>query len=55
MILPGSKIGDGCIIGANAVVSGFVEEKSVAVGAPARVVKKWSDEKNQWEDLDDET
>lgn len=54
VILPGSKIGDGCIIGANAVVSGFIEEKSIAVGTPARVVKKWSDEKNQWEGLEDE-
>lgn len=49
VILPGSRIGDGCIIGANAVVSGVIEEKSIAVGIPARVVKRWSDKTNRWE------
>ena len=54
VILAGTQIGDGCIIGANAVVSGFIEEKTIAVGIPARVVKKWSDKANRWEVVGDE-
>ena len=48
-ILPGAKIGDGCIIGAHAVVKGEIPAYSIAVGAPARVVKKYNFEKNAWE------
>jgi len=40
IILPGVSIGDGCIIGAGAVVSKSIESNSVAVGTPARIVKK---------------
>ena len=39
-ILPGASIGQGCTIGACAVVSGHIPEYSVAVGNPARVVKR---------------
>lgn len=39
IILPGVTIGDGCIIGAGAVVSKDIPPYSVAVGVPARVVK----------------
>lgn len=38
-ILPGSHIGKGSIIGANSVVNSKIPEYSVAVGAPAKVVK----------------
>ncbi|KZM20611.1 acetyltransferase [Ascochyta rabiei] len=37
-LLPGARIGDGCTIGAAAVVSGKIPAYSVAVGAPARVI-----------------
>lgn len=37
-MLPGSKIGDGSIIGANSMVRGAIPERSLAVGFPARVV-----------------
>jgi maltose O-acetyltransferase len=40
IILPGVSIGDGAIVGAGAVVSKDVEEYSIVVGNPARVVKK---------------
>ena len=40
IILPGVTIGDGCIIGAGAVVTKDIPPYSVAVGVPARVVKK---------------
>jgi len=39
VILPGSRIGRHVVIGANSVVSGVIPDYSVAVGAPARVVK----------------
>ena len=38
-ILPGVQIGDNAVIGANAVVTGPIPANSVAVGAPARVVR----------------
>ena len=39
-ILPGAKIGDGAVIGANSLVRGTIPEKCLAVGFPARVVSK---------------
>lgn len=39
-ILPGITIGDGAIIGANAVVTHDVPPLSVAVGNPARIIEK---------------
>lgn len=39
IIMPGIKIGDGCIIGAGAVVTKDIPPYSVAVGVPAKVVK----------------
>lgn len=48
-ILPGTKIGDGSIIGAHAVVKGEVPPYSIAVGAPARIVKKYNFDKKVWE------
>lgn len=54
-ILPGVKIGDGAIVGAYAVVAKDIPAYCVAVGNPARVVKKRFDdemiallEKAQW-------
>lgn len=40
VILPGVEIGKGCKIGANAVVNKSIQEYSVAVGVPAKVIKK---------------
>ena len=39
-ILPGVTIGNNVIIGAGAVVTGDIPDNSVAVGVPAKVVKK---------------
>jgi lipopolysaccharide O-acetyltransferase len=39
VVLPGVTIGRGAVVGANSVVSSDVPERSVAVGAPARVVR----------------
>ena len=38
-ILPGVRVGEGCVIGAGSVVTADVEAYAVAVGNPARVVK----------------
>ena len=40
IILPGVTIGDGCIIGAGAIVTRDVPSYSVAVGVPAKVVRR---------------
>lgn len=41
-VLPGARIGDGCIIGAHSVVTGEIPANCVAVGAPARVVRRYN-------------
>lgn len=40
IILKGSKIGNNCVIGAGAVVSGTFEDNTVIAGNPAKVIKK---------------
>lgn len=40
VILPGVRIGNNCTIGAGAVVTRDIPENSIAVGVPARVIKK---------------
>ena len=42
VVLPGADIGEHVVIGANSVVAGRIPSFSVAVGAPARVVKSMS-------------
>lgn len=39
VVLPGARIGRNVVIGANSVVTGEIPDFSVAVGAPARVVR----------------
>jgi maltose O-acetyltransferase len=39
MIMPGVQIGDGCVIGAGAVVTKDIPPYSVAAGVPARVLR----------------
>ncbi len=43
VVLPGAEIGEHVVIGANSVVTGSIPSFSVAVGAPARVVKLMSE------------
>ena len=43
VVLPGADIGEHVVIGANSVVTGSIPSFSVAVGAPARVVKSISE------------
>ena len=42
--LPGVHVGDGCIIGANAVVASDIPPYSVVAGNPARVIRKRFDD-----------
>lgn len=48
VILPGVCIGNHVTIGANSVVTHDIPDYSVAVGIPARVVKRYDFEQNKW-------
>ncbi len=48
-VLPGTRIGRCSIIGANAVVTKDIPEYSIAVGNPAKVVKKYNPTMKKWE------
>lgn len=48
VILPNVRIGKRAVIGANSVVTHDVPDFSVAVGQPARVIRVYSQELQQW-------
>lgn len=48
-VLPGARIGKGAIIGTMSVVTGNIPPYSIAVGAPARVIKKFNFSTQLWE------
>lgn len=50
-VLPGVTIGYGSIIGANAVVNKDIPPKCIAAGIPAKIIKKYSYETAQWEQV----
>lgn len=50
-ILPGATIGDGAILGANSVVTGTIPPATIAVGAPAKPIRRWSPATRAWEPL----
>ncbi|WP_421945870.1 acyltransferase [Pedobacter sp.] len=52
VILPGTYIGKHCVIGANSVVSGDFSDFAVIVGAPAKIIKRYCLETNQWKRTD---
>ncbi|CAB4716567.1 unannotated protein [freshwater metagenome] len=41
VVLPGSTIGRHVVVGANSVVNGDLPDYSVAVGSPARVIRRY--------------
>lgn len=52
VILPGVTVGELSIIGANSVVTHDVPPRSIVVGVPARVVKRWDSQAQAWRDVD---
>lgn len=50
VVLPGADIGEHAVIGANSVVTGTIPSFSVAVGAPAKVIRRYVD--GQWEKVE---
>lgn len=48
VIMPGVTIGEMSIVGANSVVTKSIPDRCIAVGSPARVVKKWDEESQLW-------
>ena len=53
LVLPGVTIGKHCVIGANSVVNTSIPDYSVAVGAPARAIKRYNPETGVWERLNE--
>ena len=47
VILPGSRIGDNSVIGARSVVCGEIPPNSLAIGSPAKVIRKLDEEKSE--------
>lgn len=50
-VLPGVIIGKGSIIGANSVVSKNIPPNVIAVGIPAKPIKKYNFETQKWEKI----
>jgi acetyltransferase-like isoleucine patch superfamily enzyme len=48
-VLPGVTIGKGTIVGANSVVSKSLPANVIAVGSPAKAIKKYNFETQRWE------
>jgi lipopolysaccharide O-acetyltransferase len=48
VVAPSSSIGEGSVIGANSVVQGRIPPFSIAAGAPARVLKVFDFNTNNW-------
>lgn len=47
----GSSVGKGSVVGANSVVLSDIPNYCVAVGSPAKVIKKYNFETQQWEKI----
>ncbi len=50
VVLPGADIGEHVVVGANSVVTGVIPSFSVAVGSPARVIRRYVN--GSWIDVD---
>jgi acetyltransferase-like isoleucine patch superfamily enzyme len=53
-LMPGTRIGDGSVIGANSLVSGTIPPYSLAVGSPAKVIRSAPDFPRKLSDADRE-
>lgn len=52
VVTAGVTIGKGCVVGSNSVVTHDIPDYSIAVGAPARVIKQWDFGKHRWENVE---
>ncbi|MDR7208987.1 acyltransferase [Flavobacterium piscis] len=52
VILPGTKIGKHCVIGANSVVGGNFTDYCIVVGAPAKIIKRYCFDSASWKKTD---
>ena len=48
-IMPGVTLGDGCTVGANAVVTKSFPPNTVLAGSPAKAIKRWNGSLDAWE------
>lgn len=48
VVLPGTIIGKHCVIGANSVVNKNIPDYCIAVGSPAKIIKRYCFEKQEW-------
>ncbi len=48
----GASIGKQCVIGSNAVVTHSIPDYSIAVGNPAKVIKRYNSKINEWQKVD---
>ncbi len=49
MVMPGTRIGKGCIIGAHSIVRGNIPDFSIAAGNPIKIIKRYNFETKRWE------
>jgi len=47
----GAKIGENCVIGANSVVTKDIPDFCIAVGIPAKVIKKYNFDNKEWDKI----
>ncbi len=50
-VLPGVNIGKKCIIGAGSVVTKSIPDYSIAVGNPAKIIKRYNLDLHKWEQV----
>lgn len=55
VIMPGVSVGEMAIVGANSVVTRDVPDRSIAVGSPARVIRRWDESAGGWVSVPPET
>lgn len=48
-VMPGVSIGKHCVIAAGSIVTKDIPDYSVAIGSPAKVIKKYNFETQKWE------
>lgn len=52
VVLPGTTIGNGCIVGANSTVAKDLPDNCIAVGSPAKPIKLYDSNDQVWKRID---